>query len=150
LVTAAQLTVKVPKKLPGKYPVATRNMFFFARLMRRAFDRPPSGVCDSHSHDLDWAVAGLFDINRRHGAPGEHKACYHLSREALGHQLRIGSTTQAGVAQYSERTAPLGAKGHLRIPASAAPHPNKSFKATLIEHDLAPAVCANLLTIEIL
>jgi hypothetical protein len=84
---------------------------FFTHLMRRAFDRPSAGVCDSHSHDLDRVVASLFAINRRYGAPGEHKACYHLSREALGHQFRIGSTTQAGVGQYSERTAPLGLRG---------------------------------------
>jgi len=46
---------------------------FFTHLMRRAFDRPSAGVCDSHSHDLDRVVASLFAINRRHGAPGEHR-----------------------------------------------------------------------------
>src|ERR1700730_7092549 len=80
----------------------------------------PAGVRDPHSHDLYRAAGAIFALTRRHRAPGEYKACHHLSREALVHQLRVGNTTQAGVGQYFERTAPLGAKGHLRIPASAA------------------------------
>jgi hypothetical protein len=62
--------------------------------------RLPSGGSDSHSCDLDRMVAALFDTNRFHCVPGEHKACYHLGREALSHQFRIGDTTQAGIGQY--------------------------------------------------
>jgi hypothetical protein len=79
-------------------------------------NRLPSGGRNSHSYDLDRMVAALFDVNDFHRVPGEHKACYHLGREALSHQFRIGDTTQAGISHYFYRTAPTRADGHLRIP----------------------------------